>query len=147
MPHYTSEPLIDTSTPTGDWRDDLFRDGYVVVKNVLSEEKAEGYMERMFEWLETFPYGFDKSDKSTWTKECLPEHMKGGMYHGYRVQHEKVIWDARWYVSPPPLPSFPPPLTSSPLISLLTGTQVNNPSSTHSQKSGARTNSSSPLTA
>ncbi|KAH3950684.1 hypothetical protein HBI56_204600 [Parastagonospora nodorum] len=95
MPHYTSEPLIDTSTPTGDWRDDLFRDGYVVVKNVLPAEKAEGYKQRMFEWLETFPYGFDKNDKSTWVKECLPEHMKGGMYHGYRVQHEKVIWDAR----------------------------------------------------
>ncbi|KAF2031074.1 hypothetical protein EK21DRAFT_111317 [Setomelanomma holmii] len=49
----------------------------------------------MLEWLETFPYGFKADDHSTWTKEHLPEHMKGGMYHRYRVQYEKVIWDAR----------------------------------------------------
>ncbi|KAF3049939.1 hypothetical protein E8E11_010031 [Didymella keratinophila] len=64
MPYYESEPKIDTSLATG-WRDNIFRDGFVVVKG------------------------------STWAKEHLPEHMKGGMYHGYKVQHEKVIWDAR----------------------------------------------------
>jgi hypothetical protein len=25
----------------------------------------------------------------------LIAERRGGMYHGYRVQHEKVIWDAR----------------------------------------------------
>ncbi|KAH7398788.1 hypothetical protein DE146DRAFT_504849 [Phaeosphaeria sp. MPI-PUGE-AT-0046c] len=95
MPHYENEPKIDTTTATGDWRESLFRDGFVVVKGVLSQEKAKSYQDRMFEWLETFPYGFSAQDQSTWTKEHLPEHMKGGMYHGYRVQHEKVIWDAR----------------------------------------------------
>ncbi|ORY18648.1 hypothetical protein BCR34DRAFT_621431 [Clohesyomyces aquaticus] len=67
MPHYESEPKIDTSVATN----------------------------RMVQWLETFPYGFKANDPSTWGKVHLPEHMKGGMCHGYRVQHEKVIWDAR----------------------------------------------------
>jgi hypothetical protein len=76
MPHYENEPKIDTGAVTGDWRESLFRDGYVVVKGVLSVEKAKEYQDRMFEWLETFPYGFNTSDPSTWTKEHLPEHMK-----------------------------------------------------------------------
>jgi hypothetical protein len=76
MPHYEKEPKIDMEGVTGDWREHLFRDGYVVVKGVLSAEKANMYTERMFEWLETFPYGFKAGDKSTWTKEHLPEHMK-----------------------------------------------------------------------
>jgi hypothetical protein len=76
MPHYENEPKIDTRVATGDWRESLFRDGFVVVKGVLSLEKAKSYQDRMFEWLETFPYGFKASDPSTWTKEHLPEHMK-----------------------------------------------------------------------
>jgi hypothetical protein len=76
MPHYENEPKIDTSAETGDWRESLFRDGYVVVKGVLSPEKAKSYQDRMLQWLETFPYGFNASDPSTWTKEHLPEHMK-----------------------------------------------------------------------
>lgn len=76
MPHYESEPNIDTSSVTGDWREDLFRDGFVVVKGVLSAEKAQSYQERMFQWLETFPYGFKADERSTWGKEHLPEHMK-----------------------------------------------------------------------
>ncbi|KAL1653555.1 hypothetical protein SLS61_003701 [Didymella pomorum] len=75
MPHYESEPKVDTSSATGDWREDLFRDGFVVVKGVLSPEKAQSYQERMFEWLETFPYGLKTDDHSTWGKEHLPEHM------------------------------------------------------------------------
>jgi hypothetical protein len=76
MPHYEDEPKIDTSAATGDWRESLFRDGYVVVKGVLSSEKAQHYRERMFQWLETFPYGFKANDTETWGKEYLPEHMK-----------------------------------------------------------------------
>ncbi|GME45934.1 hypothetical protein GTA08_BOTSDO08007 [Neofusicoccum parvum] len=95
MPHYENEPIIDTTVKTGDWRDQLYEDGYVVVKGVLSPEHAQSYVERMFQWLESFPYGFNVADKSTWNVEHLPAHMKGGMYHGYAVEHEKVMWDAR----------------------------------------------------
>jgi len=80
MPHsehdYSAEPKIDVSVKTGDWRDQLFENGYVVVKGVLSPERANSYVDRMFEWLESFPYGFKIHDKSTWTVEHLPVHMK-----------------------------------------------------------------------
>ncbi|KAK7190497.1 hypothetical protein PSPO01_03472 [Paraphaeosphaeria sporulosa] len=97
MPHseYDTEPRIDTSIKHGDWRDDLYRDGYYVVKGVLPTEKAQSYVDRMFNWLESFPYGFKKDDKSTWNPKHLPDHIKGGMFYGYHCQHEKVLWDAR----------------------------------------------------
>ena len=34
MPHYDTEPIIDTSVPTGDWRDQLFRDGYILPRTL-----------------------------------------------------------------------------------------------------------------
>lgn len=76
MPHYENEPLIDTTARPGDWRDQLYEDGFVVVKNVLSEERAQSYIDRMFQWLESFPYGFKFDDKSSWNTHHLPAHMK-----------------------------------------------------------------------
>jgi hypothetical protein len=76
MPHYENEPVIDTDNITGDWRDQLYQDGYYVVKGVLTPEKAQSYIDRMFQWLETFPYGFKADDPSTWGREHLPDHIK-----------------------------------------------------------------------
>lgn len=79
MPHKieaTLSPVVDTTVQYGDWRDDLFSDGFVVVKGVLSPERASYYVERMYQWLETFPYGFDRNDRSTWVPEHLPNNMK-----------------------------------------------------------------------
>jgi hypothetical protein len=113
MPHSTQAHTIDTTKKHGDWRDDLFRDGYAVVKGVISPEKSQEYIEDMFAWLEKFPFGFDRNNPQTWSPEHLPTHMKlfpllcltlarylltifrGGMYHGYAVQHERFMWEAR----------------------------------------------------
>lgn len=74
MPHATIIP--DTTTKHGDWRDDLFKDGYAIIKNAVSKENAAGYVESMTQWLEKFPLGFDRNDPSTWTEEHLPANMK-----------------------------------------------------------------------
>ncbi|CAK7220273.1 hypothetical protein SCUCBS95973_004103 [Sporothrix curviconia] len=71
-----SPAAVDTSIRYGDWRDDLFENGYVVVKQVMSVEKAQYYVDKMLSWLETFPLGFDRKDRSTWTTENLPYHWK-----------------------------------------------------------------------
>ncbi|EHL01873.1 Clavaminate synthase-like protein [Glarea lozoyensis ATCC 20868] len=94
MPHSLTE-LPDTTKSYGDFRDDLFRDGFVVIKEAISEDSAEKYKDSMIQWLETFPLGFDRHNPDTWTEENLPAHWKGGMYHGYSVAHEKFVWDAR----------------------------------------------------
>lgn len=54
---------------------------YTVVKNVISAEKAAGYVDRMYNWLEGFGNGFKKDDRSTWRVDKLPYFSKGGLYN------------------------------------------------------------------
>lgn len=73
---YETEPQLDTSTQFGDWRDQLINDGYVVLKGAISPERAGYYLDSLFDWLETFPYGFRKDAPSTWGPQNLPAHIK-----------------------------------------------------------------------
>ena len=41
-----------TDTKFGDWRDDLARDGYAVIKGAIPRERADQYADKMFSWLE-----------------------------------------------------------------------------------------------
>jgi hypothetical protein len=36
----------------GDWRDDILRDGYVVVKGAIPRDRADGYADEMMSWIE-----------------------------------------------------------------------------------------------
>jgi hypothetical protein len=67
---------IDTDQHHGDWRDDLFRDGFAVVKGVISQERSQKYVDDMLAWLENFPFGFDRNDSQTWSTDHLPTHIK-----------------------------------------------------------------------
>lgn len=62
------------SPPT--WEEELETNGFAVVKGAVPPERAAYYVEKMYEWLEKFPFGFEKDDKSTWTPEHLPVSMK-----------------------------------------------------------------------
>jgi hypothetical protein len=44
---------VDGSDATfGDWRDDLARDGYAVIKGAIPVERANKYADQMYSWLE-----------------------------------------------------------------------------------------------
>lgn len=44
---------IDGTDPKyGDWRDDLARDGYAVIKGAVPKEQALKYADKMYSWLE-----------------------------------------------------------------------------------------------
>lgn len=44
---------VDGTDPAyGDWRDDLVRDGYAVIKGAIPAEKVEGYADRMYSLIE-----------------------------------------------------------------------------------------------
>lgn len=55
MPHATaSSPqdtisvFPDTTAKYGDWRDQLFQEGYAIIPDVISPEKSAGYVEAMY---------------------------------------------------------------------------------------------------
>lgn len=62
----------------GDWRDEFHKFGCVVIKNVISPERAQYYRGKQIQWLKNFELGFDENDEATWTAEHLPVSFKGG---------------------------------------------------------------------
>jgi hypothetical protein len=55
----------------GDFRDDLLRDGFALVKGAVPRERADKYAEQMFEWLEelygpTYPKTLTSLRKDTY---------------------------------------------------------------------------------
>ncbi|RAH84248.1 hypothetical protein BO86DRAFT_307100 [Aspergillus japonicus CBS 114.51] len=87
----------NTHAPThyGDWRDDFYRQGYVVLKGVIPREKAAYYRQKELDWLQSFNLGLDLNDPTTWTAEHLPQSFKAGMYLNYCAAHERYVWEAR----------------------------------------------------
>jgi hypothetical protein len=73
---YTAEPRVDVQKHHGDWRDQLVQDGYVVLKGVVPADRAQSYLDSIFNWLETFPHGFRKDDPSSWGPDHLPLHIQ-----------------------------------------------------------------------
>lgn len=69
---------FDPNRVYGDWRDEFHKNGCVLIKNVVSKERAAYYAEKQLEWLKKFELGFDENDESTWTAEHLPVSFKGG---------------------------------------------------------------------
>lgn len=41
-----------TDEKFGDWRDDLARDGYAIIKGAIPRERADKYADQMYGWLE-----------------------------------------------------------------------------------------------
>ncbi|KAI8280865.1 hypothetical protein K4K60_004620 [Colletotrichum sp. SAR11_57] len=86
----------DTSVGTfQDWRDDFYRDGYVVIKGAIPGAKADMYRQKALNWITSFNKGLDLNDSTTWTNAHLPQSFKAGMYFNYCAAHEKYVWDAR----------------------------------------------------
>ncbi|KAI9661857.1 MAG: hypothetical protein M1821_009096 [Bathelium mastoideum] len=79
----------------GDWRDDFHKNGFAIIRNVISRERAAYYRQRQIDWLQSFKLGFDPNNEETWTQEHLPVSFKGGMYFAYSSTHEDFVWEAR----------------------------------------------------
>lgn len=54
------------------WLIDLERDGFVVVPKVIPQAACDEFIEEAWQWLEKFPHGFKRDDRSTWDAEHLP---------------------------------------------------------------------------
>lgn len=60
------------SSSRPDWQLQLERDGFVVLPNRVSAEDCAEFREQALSWLEKFPHGFNRDERSTWTSEHLP---------------------------------------------------------------------------
>ncbi|GAA6032119.1 hypothetical protein JCM8097_007082 [Rhodosporidiobolus ruineniae] len=85
---------IELKGTEGDWREDLHRDGYAIIRGAVPEDRALHYREKAYEWIEKFPLGFKRDDPSTHTQGHIPIVKKGGMFH-HSIGHEKFLWDLR----------------------------------------------------
>jgi len=74
---------------------ELDKNGWCVVKGVISPEKAQHYVNEMYKWLEGFGMGFKADDRSTWHVQNVPEFGKGGLFNRHGCGHEQFAWDIR----------------------------------------------------
>ncbi|KAJ5536247.1 hypothetical protein N7513_009433 [Penicillium frequentans] len=79
----------------GDFRDDLARDGYAVVKGAVPLERTKQYADDMYSWLEGFNLGYKRDDPATVSKDSLPVINEKGMCMHYCVGHEDFAWAIR----------------------------------------------------
>ncbi|KAJ0107200.1 hypothetical protein J7T55_007570 [Diaporthe amygdali] len=84
---------MGSSSP--DWQLRLEQDGFVVLPNRISAEDCAEFREEALSWLEKFPHGFKRNDRSTWTSEHLPYSVTGGLYNRYSIGHEAFVWKIR----------------------------------------------------
>ncbi|KAJ5128232.1 hypothetical protein N7526_006398 [Penicillium atrosanguineum] len=84
-----------TDQQFGDFRDQLTRDGFAIVKGAIPRERALKYADEMHSWLENFNLGYDRNDLSTVHKDNLPLINEKGMCLHYGLPHEKFVWDIR----------------------------------------------------
>ncbi|KAM0414586.1 hypothetical protein ACHAPT_013568 [Fusarium lateritium] len=96
IPAPAANILCDENKIYGDFRDDLVRQGFTVVKNVIPRDRAVAYHEKAYEWLQSFPgTQLDFDNPTTWVEGNLPRQSAIRTYDRYCVTHEKFMWDAR----------------------------------------------------
>ncbi|KAK6441930.1 hypothetical protein LTR95_001847 [Oleoguttula sp. CCFEE 5521] len=79
----------------GDWRDDLSKKGFVVVKSAIPRDRAERYQQQAFGWLQSFDPDLDLKRPETWNLDRLPIQTERNTYEHYAVVHERFMWEAR----------------------------------------------------
>ena len=82
-------------TNYGDFRDDLNRDGYAVIKGAIPRERALEYSDKFYNYIEGFGLGYKRDDPMSVKREKLPVLNEKGMILSYGVCHEKWVWDIR----------------------------------------------------
>lgn len=82
-------------TKFNDFRDDLYANGYAVIKGAIPRDRAVAYQQKAFDWVQSFNLGLDFENPETWTKAHLPVQSKISTFNQYAVTHEKFMWDAR----------------------------------------------------
>jgi len=68
----TYQPPIYDPDQTGDWKSHLDSEGFVVLRNAISEDKAKEATANFMDEIHTISPGFKPDDKTTWTSANYP---------------------------------------------------------------------------
>ncbi|KXJ86473.1 hypothetical protein Micbo1qcDRAFT_126324 [Microdochium bolleyi] len=93
---YDGRLKVDGTDPVfNDWRDDLVRDGYAVIKGAIPRDRALGYADKMLALAESFGLGYDRNDRDSVHPDKLPVINEKGMLLHYAAPHEDFVWGVR----------------------------------------------------
>ncbi|KAF2073858.1 hypothetical protein CYY_004818 [Polysphondylium violaceum] len=84
--------IFDDNWPQ--WRKDLYNNGWAIVKNAITRERAEQYRQRFWDWVEVHRPGAKRNDPKSWSQHTLGADMFHGIIHG-NIAHEQFMWDIR----------------------------------------------------
>jgi len=91
----TSEPELFEIEDDGAWKDYLDEYGYVVIKDVLSQDKYyKVYEQFVRDWLHVSP-DFSFSDEDTWTLDKCPMWWEKGMVYSHGFGQSDFQWMLR----------------------------------------------------
>ncbi|KAM0789599.1 hypothetical protein ACM66B_000407 [Microbotryomycetes sp. NB124-2] len=82
-------------TKYDDFRDDLVKDGYAIIKGAVPEHRVAEHVNNFHSYLEEFKLGYDRNDASTVRTDALPIISEKGMIMHYGISHEDWVWKVR----------------------------------------------------
>ena len=91
----TTMPELFDIEDDGAWKDYLDEHGYVVINDVLSNEKQMALFTKfMNDWNHVSPY-FDFNNMDSWDEDNCPMWWEKGMVYGFGLAHSDFQWDLR----------------------------------------------------
>ena len=79
--------------------------GYAIVTNVITTDKSDSYIAKIWSWLESLNGGINRNDSSTWIthEKAKKENLKSynwpknshGIISNYGISHSNFVWEAR----------------------------------------------------
>lgn len=83
------------SADYNDFRSELHKNGFAIIKNAITHDRAVKYQEKAYAWLKSFPGDLDFAGPETWVEKNLPRQNSIKTYAYYCVAHENFMWDAK----------------------------------------------------
>ncbi len=86
------ERFAPGSKASVDYLDD---NGFVVIKNALSEAESQQAMTLLWDYLEELGTGIDRNNVDTWTDDKWPTAVHGGILPSFGIGHSAAQWFIR----------------------------------------------------
>jgi hypothetical protein len=97
LPHryYVAEPELYNLTDVKDWKAALKYNGYVVIKDILTEEEQSEYFDLFKKDWTTVSPKFNFTDTNTWKKDNCPIMQKTGFTYASGLSQCDFMWSLR----------------------------------------------------